>query len=108
MRTRKALILVCRYPFGGPVKTRLARVLGSEQTARLYAAFIRDTLSWAAGAAQFDLLISLANGQHRQAFSTDFDVPSDKIIVQQGQDLGQRLSRRSRLLPQRGLCDGAG
>lgn len=107
MNTRQALVLMCRYPFGSPVKTRLAQALGSERTAQLYAAFIRDVLAWAAAAAQFELLISLAEGQHRAAFSADFDVPSDKIIVQQGQDLGQRLAHSLELVFQRGYQHAA-
>lgn len=37
-----ALVIMARYPEAGKTKTRLARALGGEQTARLYQAFLRD------------------------------------------------------------------
>ena len=86
-----ALILVCRYPRGGSIKTRLAKTIGERRTKILYEAFLRDILLWADDSDEFDLLISLADGRHRIAFSEDFSVPLENIYPQPKGDFGDRL-----------------
>jgi rSAM/selenodomain-associated transferase 1 len=44
-----ALVVVARYPQVGQTKTRLARVIGDEETARLYRAFLSDLAQRFAG-----------------------------------------------------------
>jgi rSAM/selenodomain-associated transferase 1 len=88
-----ALILCCRYPYSGGVKTRLAKAVGANGAAELYAAFLRDTLAWASAPQSFDLLVSLADGCHSSRFSEDFSIHLDRIFAQNGNDLGARLSQ---------------
>jgi len=88
----QALVLFCRYPYGEPVKTRLARVVGAAGAVELYAAFLRDTLAWASGPQSFDLLISLADGRYRDAFAENFGIQPEGIFAQDGNDLGARIS----------------
>jgi rSAM/selenodomain-associated transferase 1 len=86
-----ALILCCRYPHSGGVKTRLAKSVGANGAAELYAAFLRDTLAWASAPQPFDLLVSLADGRHCGRFSEDFGIQPDTIFAQSGNDLGARF-----------------
>ena len=88
----RALVLFCRHPYGGPVKTRLARAIGADGAAELYAAFLRDTLTWASAPQPFDLLIALADGRHRDGFAENFSVHPESIFAQDGNDLGARIS----------------
>ena len=88
----QAFILCCRYPYGGLVKTRLARTMGTDGSAALYAAFLRDTLTWASAPQPFDLLVSLANGRYRDPFARDFGIHRNSIFAQEGGNLGARLS----------------
>ncbi len=86
-----ALIFVCRYPRGGAIKTRLAKTIGERQTRILYEAFLQDIFLWADDSDEFDLLISLADGRHRVAFSEDFGIPLKNIHPQSKGDFGDRL-----------------
>ena len=90
-RSDQSLILFCRYPYGGPVKTRLAQAIGADGTAELYAAILRDTLGWAGVQQPFDLLISLADGYYRDAFSETFGTHPDHVFAQKGNGFGARL-----------------
>ena len=89
-----ALVVMARYPQVGTTKTRLARTIGDEETARLYRAFLTDLahkfarhicdLHWAYTPAEVDYLSFMATLaptliDHMHAFP------------QQGIDLGVRL-----------------
>lgn len=86
-----ALIVMCRYPRGGLIKTRLAKTIGETRTIDLCTAFLQDIFLWADDSDEFDLLISLADGRHRVAFSEDFGIPLENIYTQPKGDLGDRL-----------------
>jgi len=85
----EALLLFVKYPEAGKVKTRLARALGAELTLRLYRCFVED------------LVDRLAPLPHSLRICID---PESRIndfmnwlgdrypyIVQDGQDLGERM-----------------
>jgi len=89
-----ALVVMARYPQIGTTKTRLARMIGDEETVRLYRAFLTDLahkfagqicdLHWAYTPAEVDYLSFIATLapafiEHMHAFP------------QQGIDLGARL-----------------
>jgi len=90
MKTDKALILFCRRPVAGKVKTRLAAALGGEVTARLYSCFLKD-LSRAAlkSGAEIFLFHTPPAGDGRalkRLLKEDF-----KYLSQRGADLGERM-----------------
>ena len=89
-----ALVIMARYPQVGTTKTRLARTIGDEETARLYRAFLTDLahkfaghmcdLHWAYTPATIDYMSFMATltptlTEHMHAFP------------QQGTDFGARL-----------------
>ena len=88
---KQALVTMARYPAGGNVKTRLAETLGSEATAVLYAAFLRDLFRWAANDREFDLLVSLADERNREVFAETFGLPAGSIFGQVGDGFSARL-----------------
>lgn len=107
MRTdRLALVIMARYPQVGTTKTRLARAIGSEETVRLYRAFLTDlahtfarreyNLHWAYSPAWVDY----------QAFITTL-APSlteyTTCFPQQGTDLGARLRHAFQWTRERGF-----
>jgi rSAM/selenodomain-associated transferase 1 len=102
-----ALIFVCRYPGGGSIKTRLAKAIGEKRAINLYTAFLKDVFLWAEGSDEFDLLISLADGRHRAAFSEDFGIPLDMIYPQPQGDFGDRLFSSLKVAFERGYQQAA-
>jgi rSAM/selenodomain-associated transferase 1 len=87
----RALILFCRYPYSGPVKTRLAHSIGEQGARDLYAAFLADILDWARVSPNFDLLIALDDQQFVKAFSVGFSIDPGRIFIQEIGDLGARF-----------------
>lgn len=91
---KMALIVLARYPEPGRTKTRLARVIGNEQAAMLYKAFLVDlaqrfarpefNLHWAYTPAErnFEALMAEAVPEQRAAMS---------LFPQNGDDFGARL-----------------
>lgn len=86
-RRRTALAVMARCPVVGQVKTRLARVIGTERACALYGAFLRD-------------IETRFRGGHRALVwayhppSADFSSvvgPGARCLPQTGQDLGERL-----------------
>ena len=90
--TSRALILFCRYPYFGPVKTRLAHSIGEQEARDLYAAFVRDMLEWARATPIFDLRIALDDQQFVEAFSVEFVVEPERIFLQGIGNLGARFT----------------
>jgi rSAM/selenodomain-associated transferase 1 len=84
---------MAKYPQPGQVKTRLAQTLGPERACRLYEAFLldlRDRLQaarldpmWAVWPPQADVSALL---------------PADRVIPQEGADLGERMDRAATLV----------
>ena len=104
---KHALIFVCRYPYKGSVKTRLAQFIGKEKTAHLYAAFLRDIFLWGSNSDHFDLLISLADGHLQESFAKEFDLPVESVFGQIGDDFGARLAHSLQVAFDRGFSRAA-
>ncbi len=90
MKADRALILFCRKPVAGKVKTRLAASLGGDLTARLYTCFLKD-LSGAArkSGAEVFLFHTPPAGDGtalKRILKENF-----KHLPQRGADLGERM-----------------
>ena len=79
-----ALIIFARAPRPGHTKTRLIPALGPGGSARLYAAFLKDTLARANALDGFEVEVWAA-AEADQAFF-------DSSRLQEGADLGERMS----------------
>lgn len=89
----RALTLFCRYPYSGPVKTRLARSIGEQEARELYAAFLQDITQWANDSQSYDLLIALDDEYYFEAFSREYGIHIERIFSQGTGDLGARFVR---------------
>ncbi len=89
-----ALVIIARYPEAGKTKTRLARSIGDEATAQLYAAFLTDLAQRFAGQA-YDVYWTFTPAHVDYAAFIATLVPefasSMTCFPQQGADLGERL-----------------
>lgn len=98
MADRRLLIPFVKFPHPGRVKTRLAATYGDTTAAHLYRAFLLDALYAYARLDDVDLLVAVADPFDLDELSTLIDVmnvlpdwSSELFIVQQGNDLGERL-----------------
>ena len=101
-----ALVIMARYPQVGTTKTRLARAIGSEETVRLYRAFLTD-LAHKFANREYDLHWAYSpTGVDYQAFIATL-TPSllghMTCFPQQGADLGERLHHVFRWTQERGF-----
>jgi rSAM/selenodomain-associated transferase 1 len=87
-----ALILFARNPVPGRAKTRLIPALGAEAAAELYRCFLLDSLEAAAGQ-RADVLVAVADADSLDAVRNLASpvCPRADFLVQQGDDLGQRM-----------------
>ena len=102
-----ALVIMARYPQVGTTKTRLARAIGSEETVRLYLAFLTD-LAHKFTNREYDLHWAYSPaGVDYQAFIATLTPPSlvgrMTCFPQQGADLGERLHHVFRWTQERGF-----
>ena len=88
MRTRDVLVVFARCPEPGRVKTRLARDVGDEVAAALYAAFVTD-LRTRFAAAPFAVRWAVAPPD--AGFAARFAVLDGETFPQRGDDLGARM-----------------
>ena len=91
MKTGRALILFCRRPAAGKVKTRLAASIGGTLAARLYSCFLKD-LSKAARKSGAEVFLfhtppARDGGALKRLLKEDF-----RYLPQRGVDLGERMS----------------
>ena len=86
-----ALIVLAKRPDPGRVKTRLAAALGNQLAARLYEAFLRDTLTHCARIPLVRLIVAYAP-RDAEGWFRALD-PQAELIEQSGADLGERLAR---------------
>jgi rSAM/selenodomain-associated transferase 1 len=108
-RPRRALFIVARLPIPGQAKTRLGSGVGLEAAAALYGAFLRDLgerFRAAAGRDGYDLywLYSAPDGVRERAFAACVP-PGAQLILQEGDDLGERLWHGFQALSRRGYDD---
>lgn len=87
-RARDVLVVFARCPEPGRVKTRLARTVGDEAAAALYAAFVTDLQARFAAA---PLAVRWAVAPPAAGFAARFAIPDGQTFAQQGGDLGARM-----------------
>lgn len=83
-------MVFAKEPVAGKVKTRLARTLGAERAAELYAAFLEDTLRTARSVASAERCLSYAPASASGRFAA-LD-PEATLLPQPEGDLGARLA----------------
>jgi uncharacterized protein len=96
MSAGPALIVFCREPVAGKVKTRLARQIGDRAAAALADAFIRDTVEKAHAIASARVVIaaSAPGGAARSAYFRRLARKFGATIIDQGAGgLGARMAR---------------
>ena len=100
-----ALVVMARYPEVGATKTRLARMIGDEEAARLYRAFLTD-LARKFARQPYDLHWAyMPNGVGYHAFMATLApslVQYMRFFPQEGPELGARLHHAFRWTYERG------
>ena len=84
-----ALLVIAKRPAPGQTKTRLTPPLSPEQAARLYEAFLLDTLETVCAVPNVTRLINYA--PHDEAAYFAAFAPGFGLVPQVGADLGERL-----------------
>lgn len=87
-RARDVLVVFARCPEPGRVKTRLARTVGDEGAAALYAAFVTDLRARFAAA---PFAVRWAVAPPDTGFAARFAIPAGETFAQHGDDLGARM-----------------
>jgi len=87
-QSRRLLVIVCRNPDVGNVKTRLIPALGADGVRALYRAFLQD-LSGRFADREYDLLWAYTP----EGGPLAVELTSGRIYPQEGPDLGRRLLR---------------
>src|SRR5688500_16073263 len=85
----RSLIVFAKEPAAGAVKTRLARELGELDAARLYAAFLEDTLAHCRGVREVELEIAFTPASARDVFGAF--AKGARVAPQVEGDLGRRM-----------------
>ncbi len=90
---KRALLVVAKKPAPGQTKTRLTPALTGEQASALYECFLRDTLEIIRAARQqLDLTPIIAYLPQREEVYFQQLAPDFELLLQQGNDLSQRLN----------------
>jgi rSAM/selenodomain-associated transferase 1 len=89
--TEVAVVIMARSPVSGdPPKTRLASVIDAEtHRRRLYSAFLQDTVEACRTLEGSSLRVAYAPDGGTAGFS-DLGIADDELLIQRGDDLGQR------------------
>ncbi len=93
--SRERMIIFSRYPEAGHTKTRLIPALGATRAAAIQQALTRLTLSQAATLREIrrvEIEVRFTGGDQQQ-MADIFGLPLDRLMPQQGQDLGERLQQ---------------
>jgi rSAM/selenodomain-associated transferase 1 len=86
------LIIFAKEPLPGQVKTRLCPPLAPQEAARLYGAFLSDTLAEMGGLPGLSLALAYAPAAARTFFE-GLVPPEVSLFPQEGTDLGERMAR---------------
>lgn len=88
--TKRALIIFARDPVPGEVKTRLARHIGNQAAADLYAAMLQDVVQTASNLPKITPIIFWANS----AVTQSMERLGERFIssLQNGNSLGERMA----------------
>ena len=102
-KSREALLLFARYPFTGPVKTRLAAGIGAGNARRLYYCFLKDIFAQLGrldhGVEVFVFFTPAAAVlEFRDLFGAGFT-----CLPQTGDSLGERMKNAFREVFERGI-----
>lgn len=92
---KEALVLVAKAPIEGQVKTRLIGVLTADEARQLYVAFLSDTFAMMEAVADERDDVTLVHCYTPEGAEDAFDEVEREgclMIVQRGDDLGQRLT----------------
>lgn len=90
--TIRALIIFCKYPEPGKVKTRLGREIGFAQAAALYATLLQENLSrLTSQPTSFELFLFYEPDTPLEAYQTWLG--GYTFLPQEGEDLGERMYR---------------
>ncbi len=96
MSNAHALIIFAKAPIPGQVKTRLQTHLSAEECAEMHASFIIDTIRIACRVEGADIFISCHPGVESPFFQKVAHDPEVRLIPQNGNDLGERMSNAIR------------
>jgi len=83
------LIILCKYPEMGNVKTRIAKTLGETFAFELYNAFLEDVFS-VSNNLDSDKIIALNINECKKFEDGEINLPFE-IINQEGKDIGERM-----------------
>lgn len=85
------LILLCKYPIPGQVKTRLGKSIGMEAAACVQTVFLQQLIQTHRDQS-YPLYIWLRQPEFKQQFATKFGIALDHIYTQQGDSLGEIIA----------------
>ncbi|MFQ5482287.1 MAG: TIGR04282 family arsenosugar biosynthesis glycosyltransferase [Nitrospinaceae bacterium] len=88
----KAVVMFARDPVPGQVKTRLLQVFNEETVCRIYECFLADTLALLETFAGADRIVAV-HPAPQTGFFRDLAGRGFRQIVQEGEDLGDRMRR---------------
>ena len=88
---KNAVALFAKYPQPGSVKTRLAREIGNQRAADLYAQFLK-TLTLHHSHRPYDLIIAFTPPEKEKALKIRLNPdPTIVFVAQEGENLGERM-----------------
>lgn len=88
MEHRKALIIFAKVPVAGQVKTRLVPPLSGEEAAKLYEAFLKDTLELAKSLEGVRVVLAVQGGPLAPALLAQCQEHFEQV----GQNLGEKMA----------------
>jgi rSAM/selenodomain-associated transferase 1 len=89
-RSQTMLIIFAKEPSPGQVKTRLCPPLSARDAARLYGQFLEDVLEEMARLPEMKIALAYTPASARPFFQ-NLATPGVHLVVQTGEDLGERL-----------------
>jgi rSAM/selenodomain-associated transferase 1 len=98
---KNALIIFIKTPFPGQVKTRLQPELTEDQSAELYCNFLLDLDKKFKPVTDFDTWYAISPENFNEDILAAF-VQMDKYILQEGQDLGERMQNAFQVIVEKG------
>lgn len=87
---KTVIVIMCKQPIPGRVKTRLAKHVGDEAAARLYGAFLKDIIERMRDVADRRILCYAPDNDHARAYF-DGHGGGYELLPQVAGDLGNRL-----------------
>ena len=88
----KAIVLFARDPVAGQVKTRLSPFLSQELILELYTRFLSDSIQKICQVSDTDRFVGVTPSDSSGYFSRVNVEPPLTIFIQEGEDLGEKMS----------------